>query len=299
MSTTFKTCGAALVLLLSAFAFPSPACADEQQDSDAAAIRDLGTEYVAAFNKRDAKALAGFWSPDAVYTNRLTGDQVTGRDAIGKQFEQLFASSDEVKLEVSIDSIDFLTPNVAIEKGVATFVSDSPEEIPYAAVYIKRDGAWLLDRVTDDPQPKVTSHYEHLQPLAWMIGSWVDEGDGVSIQAECSWTKNQNFITRSFSASIPGQADLSGMQIIGWDAVDKQIRSWTFDSDGGFAEAKWTKNGNDWYVIKKGRTADGRTVSAVNVMTYVDDDTFQLKTVQRTVDGQLLPNIDQVTVVRQ
>jgi hypothetical protein len=34
-------------------------------------------------------------------------------------------------------------------------------------------------------------------------------------------------------------------------------------------------------------------------MTYLDDDTFTLKSVQRAVDGELLPDIDEVMVVRQ
>ena len=89
------------------------------------------------------------------------------------------------------------------------------------------------------------------------------------------------------------------MQIIGWDAGEKRIRSWTFDSDGGFAERSGPTKKMQWYVIKKGRTADGKAVSAVNVMTYLDDDTFTLKSVQRAVDGELLPDIDEVMVVRQ
>jgi hypothetical protein len=156
-----------------------------------------------------------------------------------------------------------------------------------------------LDRVTDDPQPVVPSHYERLKVLEWMIGSWVDQADDSAIQFDCNWTKNKNFITRSFAVSIEGRIELSGMQIIGWDAGEKRIRSWTFDSDGGFAEAHWSNDEDEWYVIKKGKTADGKTVSAVNVMNQVDNDTLTLKSVQRTVDGQLLPNIDEVTIVRQ
>ena len=169
-----------------------------------------------------------------------------------------------MKLEVDVTAIDFLTPNVAIETGVATFITDQPESISYSAVYIKRDGTWLLDRVTDDPQPAMASHYEELKPLEWMIGSWVDQADGIAVQADCSWTKNQNFITKSFTVSVDGQVDLSGIQIIGWDAGDQQVRSWTFDSDGGFAEAKWIQNDDEWYVMKKGKTPDGKAVSAVN-----------------------------------
>jgi uncharacterized protein (TIGR02246 family) len=272
-----------------------------QQGTDEVVIRGLGDRYIVAFNKHDANVLAEYWSPEAVYTNRLTGEQVTGRAAIAEQFKELFGDANTLQLSISVDSIDFISPNVALEKGLATFVADKeePEEIPYSAVYVKRDGKWLLDRVTDDPQPVVPSHYEQLKPLEWMIGTWVDEDDAGAVQADCNWTKNKNFITRSFTVSIEGQLDLSGLQIIGWDAGEKRIRSWTFDSDGGFAEAQWSNQGNEWYVIKKGRTADGRAVAAVNVMTCLDDDTFTLKSVQRSVDGELLPDIDEVMVVRQ
>ncbi|GAG16246.1 unnamed protein product, partial [marine sediment metagenome] len=35
------------------------------------------------------------------------------------------------------------------------------------------------------------------------------------------------------------------------------------------------------------------------IMTYVDDNTFTLQSVSRMVGGELLPNIDEFTVVRE
>ncbi|MEI2768743.1 MAG: hypothetical protein V9E86_09740 [Nitrosomonas sp.] len=47
--------------------------------------------------------------------------------------------------------------------------------------------------------------------------------------------RTRTFSVRSFTVEIRDQIDLSGMQIIGWDSLlVKQIRSWVFDSDGGF-----------------------------------------------------------------
>jgi uncharacterized protein (TIGR02246 family) len=266
-----------------------------------AAIRTTGKAYVRAFNACDTKALAGFWSPEAVYTDRVTGEQVVGREAIASQFDALFDSAKDLKLEVRVDSIQFVSPNVAIERGMARFLSPEagPDEVDYSAVYVRRDGEWLLDRVTDDPEQIVQSHYEHLKDLEWMIGSWVDQDENTRIATDCNWTKNKNFITRSFTVSIDDQIDLSGMQFIGWDAAAKQIRSWTFDSDGGFSQGTWSKKENRWYVRKKGTTADGRQAAAVNIITYVDDDAFKLQSTQRTVAGELLPNIDEVLVVRR
>ncbi len=98
---------------------------------------------------------------------------------------------------------------------------------------MKREGKWLLDRVTEEVPPVVVSNYEHLKNLEWMIGSWVDQDEQNRIETTCAWTKNRNFMTRSFSISVRDRIEMAGMQIIGWDPVAKQIRSWVFDSDGG------------------------------------------------------------------
>ena len=91
---------------------------------------------------------------------------------------------------------------------------------------------------------------------------------------------------------------MAGMQIIGWDPAAKQIRSWVFDSDGGFAEGRWARKENRWYVTTTGTLPDGGNASSVNVITQVDDGQFKWQSVNRTVGGQLLPNVDEVVVVR-
>ena len=143
-------------------------------------------------------------------------------------------------------SIDFVSPNVAIENGTARIIRPDaePEETSYTAVNVKRDGKWLLDRISEEEPPAPPpSNYEHLKELEWMIGSWIDQDEDATVQTDCEWTKNQNFINRSFAVVVGDQVDMAGMQIIGWDPVAKQIRSWIFDSDGGFSEGKWTRKG--------------------------------------------------------
>ena len=213
-----------------------------EPSADEAAIRKADEAYVKAFNKHDAKALADAWSPEAVYLNRVTGAEVVGRAAIAEQFAAVFKDQPEVKLDLSVQSIQFVSPNVAVEQGIAKTLAPKaePEEKTYSAVFVRREGQWLLDRVTEKAKEAAPSRYEQLKPLEWMIGRWVDKDDKVDIKTECQWTKNQSFITRSFTVAAEGQINMSGMQIIGWDPVAKAIRSWTFDSDGGFAEATWT-----------------------------------------------------------
>lgn len=291
------------ILVFAAVLAPTAAMALETPDQtkDEAAVRETGKAYVKAFNAKDAKALAAFWSPEAVYTNRLTGEQVVGREAISQQFTGVFEAAEALKLDVSVASVQFVSPNVAVEHGVAKFLSadSEPEEIPYSAVYVRRDGKWLLDRVTDDPKPVVQSHYEQLKELEWMIGRWVDADEEGKVVTECNWTRNNNFITRSFTVQIRDRLDMAGMQIIGWDPSAKQIRSWVFDSNGGFGKATWEKKDNRWYIQRSGVLPDGQKTSSVNIVTYVDDATCTLQSVNRTAGGALLPNIDEVTVVKQ
>ena len=270
------------------------------QVAEEAAIRKTVESYTAAFNQRDAKALAAHWSPEAIYVNPLTRSQVEGREAIAKAFTEIFAALNETRLAVDITSIQFISPGVALENGVAKLISGDgqPAGTSYAAIHVKRDGEWLLDRVTEEDVPAVLSHYDQLKQLEWMIGTWVDSDDQARIETTCEWTRNKNFITRSFTVSIQDRIDMAGMQIIGWDPAARQIRSWVFDSDGGFAEGRWTKNGNRWFVTTTGTLPDGGKTASVNVITFLDDDQFKWKSVNRTANGELLPNIDETVVVR-
>src|SRR5262249_45503311 len=92
------------------------------QSDDEKAIRKLDQEYVDAYNKHDAKALAALWSPEAVYVDPETGDQAVGREEIEKEFAETFSGLKEAKLEVDAKAIKFLSPNVAIEEGVARVI---------------------------------------------------------------------------------------------------------------------------------------------------------------------------------
>jgi hypothetical protein len=174
-----------------------------------------------------------------------------------------------------------------------------PEESTYTAVYVKRDGKWLLDRVTEEDIPVVLSNYEHLKELEWMIGEWVDKDEQAEITTNCQWTKNRNFMTRMFSVSVRDRIAVSGMQIIGWDPAKKQIRSWVFDSDGGFGEATWSKKDKVWHIQTIGTAPDGSQSSSIGIITPVDDNTFTWQVVNRVAGGELLPNVDEVVVARQ
>lgn len=291
-----------LFLILVAGSGPFVHVAAADQAADEAAIRTAVKDYVAAYNAGDAKAIAAMWTEEAVYTNPVTGERAVGRDAIEQQFSAIFADNQDAKLVASTNSVQFVSPGVAVEHGAASVMrpEESPEETLYTAVYVKHDGRWLLDRVSEEnEEPAIPSNYDQLQELAWMIGNWVDRDDQGTVETTCQWTKNRNFITRMFAVTVRDRIEVSGMQIIGWDPVAMEIRSWVFDSGGGFGEGTWTKKGNAWNIHAVGVTPDGSTSSATNIITRLDDNTFTWQSVSRIAGGELLPNVDEVVVIRQ
>ncbi|WP_236621428.1 YybH family protein [Rhodopirellula sallentina] len=284
--------------------------ADEATDREM--IQKEVQAYVDAFNQRDAKTLASKWSSEAVYTNPLSGEQVVGREAIEQQFATIFANDPAVKLAVTSNSIDFLSPSVAIEKGTAIVSRSAPsgddpadpkaepltETSEYRGVYVKQDGHWLLDRVTEEELISNDSPYEHLGQLEWLIGSWVDEDDQARIESTYRWTQNRRFIVQMFSVNVGGVVEMSGMQIIGWDQNAENIRSWVFDSEGGFGEGTWSEHGDAWHIQDAGTLPDGSVSTSTNILTYVDNNQFTWQSVNRVVGGQLLPNVSEVVVKR-
>jgi uncharacterized protein (TIGR02246 family) len=282
------------------FCCASPAFAGEPSADDEAAIRQAVASYCAAVNCGDAKAVADHWAEDGEYLTP-DGHRIVGRERLEETFAKMFASGEAPQVAVADVRISMLTPEVAVEEGTATLVyaGGPPEQTTYVAIHVKKDDHWRLSRIRETALPSPPSHYEQLKDLAWIIGEWVDEDENSAVEFNCKWTKNNNFITRSFRASVDGQIEMEGTQVIGYDAAQGVIRSWLFDSDGGFAEGTWTRVGEAWSIRSTHTLPDGRKASSVNLLTPIDADTAAWESSGREVDGEMLPNIPAVKLVRR
>ena len=268
--------------------------------SDVSKIEAAIESYVAAFNAKDVDTLLSHWSSDGVYVSRSSGDRLTGTEALKEEFSAIMSSDDAPKLEVETESIEFVSPNVALERGSAVVTrNDSREATTYRVVYVELDGKWLIDRITEDVIEVVTSHYEQLQGLDFLVGQWISQGDGMIVELDSQWTTNQNYLSRKYRVLIDGEVQSSGLEIIGWDAKHEQIRSWLFDSDGGFVRGEWNERDGEWVVQSVATLSDGASGSSTNVLTPLDQDSYMWRKINRVVDGQLLPNTEEVTLVRQ
>jgi uncharacterized protein (TIGR02246 family) len=292
-----------IMLMMALLAMPAIAddkAAEETQQDERAVIEQRAKSYAAAYNAKDLKALVALWSPEGVYIDRASGRRVAGRDALEQDLQAELESRKESRLEIAVETIELVSPGVAIEQGTSTITSPNTEPIVtrYSAVHVQRDGQWLIDRVSEREIVAPPSHYEQLKELEWMIGNWADQaGEGV-VSTECNWARNNNFIIRSFTASIAGAVDMAGMQVIGWDPAKKQIRSWTFDSDGGFNQGVWKKSGERWSVQQTATLPDGTLASSTSLLEPVDENSFTWQQVNRVVGGELLPNLAEIVVVR-
>lgn len=257
--------------------------------------------YIAAFNAKDVAKLVSHWSPQGVYISRTTGERVIGHEALTAEFTAIFAGEDVPKLAGTTESIELISPNVALERGIATVTrgEDDVAESSYSVVYLKSGKNWLIDRVTDEQIEVRESNYQHLKDLEWLVGEWANEGEGTTVEFACRWTKNQNYISRTYSASNGGEIESSGLQIIGWDPAAKEIRSWLFDSDGGFVKGTWTQRDDRWVVQAVATLSDGGTGSFTSIFRPSDDGTFTWEKINRVVDGQILPNVDEIIVRRK
>jgi uncharacterized protein (TIGR02246 family) len=262
--------------------------------------KERRAEFIAAFNKGDAGTLAGFWTEDATYVDQV-GHEFKGRAAIEKQYEKVFAARKGAKLAIHVTGSKMVTPDVMLNDGVTevTPAQGGPGTTArFSAVLVKKDGQWYLQSVRDAVAAP-PSNGDHLEDIEWLIGEWTGESDkGDSGNASYTWAENDNFIVSEFATTLNGIPVYGGTQWIGWDAIDKQIRSWSFYSGGGFGEAVWMKDGNKWLIKTSARTADGKKVSATNVVTRADDDHMTWQMTQLTVDGKSMPDPKPVKMKR-
>lgn len=267
--------------------------ADEQE------IRKTAQAFVKAYNAGDAKAIAAEFMDDGEYIDEFK-NIFKGREAIEKEFASFFEASPGNQVSITVEGVRFVGPTMAIEEGFTTLehadINEGPSvESRYIAVHLKKDGRWQM-AVARDLESEVPSPHEHLRQLGWLIGEWVDESEGATVRTSTRWSEDGNFILSNFHVEAEGVRTMDGSQRIGWDPVAKQVRSWVFDSEGGFAEGAWTNIGEEWLVKATGVRPDGTIASATNVYSPLDGKTIRWSTTQRVIGGELQPDVSVVMV---
>jgi uncharacterized protein (TIGR02246 family) len=279
---------------------PTEAAGVKGEDKTAPGKGKRAQEFIAAFEKGDARAVAAFWTENADYVDQ-GGREYKGRPAIHKMYEKLFADKKGMKLKIIVLSARMVGTDVAIENGITEVTpgDGSPSSAArFTAVLVKKDGEWFFESVRDSiPQPPTNA--EHFEDLEWLLGDWTGESQkGESARSSYSWAENRNFIVSSFATTLDGLPVVGGTQWITWDAVDKRIRSYSFYSGGGVGEAVWTKKGDTWAIQVTAKSSVGKKLSAINLLTKVDTDHAIWQVTKLTVDGETLPDAKPIKLKR-
>lgn len=267
---------------------------------DEAAIRKTAETFIRAYGDADAVAVAEHFTPNAEIIDEY-GNVLRGRDEIQKAFSSQFAKHPGSRVELHINSIRLVTPEVAVEEGIAIYFPSSGTPTTrkrYAVTHVKGDDGWLVAS-SRDLDSRVDSNYSHLHAFEWLIGDWsnADAVSNSSVVAKCRWSDNKNFLLREFA--FRGQdAGFDATERIGWDPVTGTIRSWFFDSNGGVAEGEWHRNGEQWVITARGYSRDGQQVASTNVITPIDDNSYRWESRDRHIGGKPQPDIS-MTIQRR
>ncbi|SIO65802.1 conserved hypothetical protein [Singulisphaera sp. GP187] len=256
-----------------------------------------------AYNQADAKAVSARFTDDAALIDQ-DGGEVRGRDAIGRHYADAFDNGPTCKIAGEVDTVRFLTPDVASVLGHFQLEDEAGAALStgqYSLIAVRKGGEWRLAELRDGSTTTAESadKEEPLRELEWLVGDWVDEGEDGKIVTTVRWDEDQKFLVRKYSVQIGGAPARSGTQWIGWDPQAKQIRSWVFDSEGGFGQGQWTRSGDSWIIKAGGVTGDGLTTSATQVLESVNKDAIKFQSIDRIVGTELLPDIDEVLLVRK
>lgn len=265
------------------------------READSKAIQTVSQAFADAFQKGDAATLASYWTANGEYVNERR-PPIRGRDNLQKMFSEFFSRRGEVSASSTTSSIRFLSDTTAIEEGTFTVKTDSKAVTSqYSSLYVQENGKWLIAMMKEfamqKPQPT-------LGELEWLIGSWEAVGPDQTVRTTYEWAANKTFLRAEFTITPKG-ADKpvsTGVQIIGYDPVDRRIRSWTFDSQGSYGHWYWFWDGTRWSIESEATLASGMEATSLNLLIPKGDSEFQWRSVERTMNGQMLPDVGPIVV---
>jgi uncharacterized protein (TIGR02246 family) len=297
----FFITGWAIVLLGAGFISAQDKTAkDPKREADRQAIDKLSKEMAQAFGKRDAAAIAAHWTTEGEFV-RNDGEVIRGRAEIQKAYADYFKKlTGKPKLEVQTDGLRFPSADTAIAEVTMRLKNEDGETVASSwrnTLLVREGGQWKVAVVRE--WDRDTTQDTALKELEWLIGTWQAGTKDREVTTTYEWDENKAFIRGKFAVKEGAKVVESGMQMIGKDNADGVIRSWVFQSDGGFGGGVWTRDGKKWTVDVRGVSPDGKELTGTTIYVHVDPNTYTWQAVNRQLDGDSLPDTLPLKVTKQ
>jgi uncharacterized protein (TIGR02246 family) len=242
--------------------------ADTAAVPDTAPLAKAAKDFLDAFNKGDAAAIAALFLPNGELV-LASGELVSGRDEIKEHYTAVFAEDKDTKAAIEASSVRFVTPGVAIQDGTVHLTANSGEvsSHDYTAVQLKQDdGSWLFASLRDQAQDRAQPS-EKLAALQWLIGDWLIEVGDSRTWLAFQWSDDGPYLDARAVTEQAGREDIAATLRIGWDARRESFASWGFDAKGGFNFSEWSPAPDDaWLIHTRGITAEGELLQATQVL---------------------------------
>ena len=188
----------------------------------------------------------------------------------------MFAAHQGATIQLHFDAPRLIAPGVAAADGQTRFTHVAGEKpvVGRCSIVCAKEGeAWLIASLREiDEAVQHSTHHEQVGQLEWLVGEWISEGSVCHVHFSCRWDETGNYLLRDFSVHLAGEKTSSGTQRIGYDPLTEHLKTWVFDSSGGYSDGYLHRDGDRWIVHLTGVTSDGRMASGRGTFSRGIDD---------------------------
>lgn len=263
-----------------------------------AAIRAAAKAYADAFNRGDMDTLAGQWAEQAA----LVEDEIEliGREEIMAAIRESRARFPKMQMAIDVDDVRFITSNLVSMTGTlrVSAVEGGPElRSDFTSLRVQENGQWMLAESVVMTAPQAS-----LSNVDWMEGTW--EGvtpEGEPIRIEVASDLDEKAVVSRITIGPAEKPLVTALDVIHADALSGRLRSWTFDSTGARAEGLLMSDGTSFNRVVEGIPAPESGASDsrwVQVITPLDNDRIAIQSIERSLDGDALPDTDVIILKR-
>lgn len=267
-----------------------------------ATIKGIVDSLLAAHQRGDARSFAALFTPDGEY---IDADETVlhGRKAIADDFTTVFHESPDLSLKLEVISVRSIARNI-LAADCTTRLQKSEETAAVLGrcriLCVREADVWQIASLQEwDEVDHPVSHHNQVARLDWMLGDWIGEGRHSQVHFSCRWDESGNYLLREFSIDVAGDKALSGTQRIGYDPMNEHLKMWGFDSNGGFSEGCFHRDGDRWMITTSGVTPDGQLAAATMTFQPIDEHRMICETIDRFIGGQRIADSENLTLVRK